>query len=101
VSLSLLDWRRRVAAIYAEVRAEPDPVVAHRRWIEHRQRLFEEHPASADNAVTLRHATYDAGLRFVVEVDSDVEPLRIEIPTATDGVVPFDRCGRVQLGELG
>jgi uncharacterized protein (DUF1684 family) len=101
VSLTLLDWRRRVASIYAQVRAEPDPQAAHELWVEQRQRLFHDHPDSADRSVTLHYAPYDAALRFVVDVDTDVEQLRLEIPTATDGVVPFERLGRVQLGELG
>ena len=29
MSLTLLDWRRRVAALYAAVRAEPDPAAGH------------------------------------------------------------------------
>ena len=101
MSVTLLDWRRRTAAIYAKVRAEPDPAAAHRIWIEERQQLFREHPDSADRNVTLRYAPYDAAMRFVAEVDTDVEPQRLEIPTATDGVVPFERFGRVHLGELG
>jgi uncharacterized protein len=101
VSLTLLDWRRQVAKIYAQVRAERDAEAAHRLWVEQRQRLFRGHPDSADREATLRYAPYDAALRFVVDVDTDVEPQRIEIPTATDGVVPFERFGRVHLGELG
>ena len=101
MSLTLLDWRRQVARIYAQVRAESDPEAAHRLWIEQRQRLFREHPDSADREARLRYAPYDAAMRFVIEVDTDVEPQRIEIPTATDGVVPFERFGRVQLGQLG
>ena len=49
----------------------------------------------------LRHAPYDARWRFVATVDTDVAPARLEIPTATDGVVPFERIGRVVLGEVG
>ncbi|WP_211239834.1 DUF1684 domain-containing protein [Jiangella gansuensis] len=45
----------------------------------------------------LRHAPYDAGLRFVAAVDTAVEPQRLEVPTATDGVVPFELVGRVHL----
>jgi hypothetical protein len=101
VSLTLLDWRRRVARIYAQVRAERDPGAAHHLWVEQRQRLFHEHPDSADREVSLRHLPYDAALRFAVEVDTDVEPQRIEIPTATDGIVPFERFGRVHLGDIG
>jgi uncharacterized protein len=101
VSLSLLDWRRRVAAIYQQVRAETDPRAAHDVWAAERQRLFSRHPASADRNARLRHAPYDGRWRFVVEVDTDVEPMRLEIPTATDGVVPFERFGRVPLPGVG
>ena len=101
MSLTLLDWRRRVAALYAQVRADPDPAAAHARWVEGRQQLFRTHPDSADPSAELRHAPYDARWRFVVEVETDVEPIRLEIPTATDGVVPFERFGRVSLDGVG
>jgi uncharacterized protein len=101
MSLTLLDWRRRVAAIYAQVRAESDPVAAHALWIEKRQQLFRDHPDSADRGAELSYAPYDARWRFVADVDTDVEPLRLEIPTATDGVVPFERIGRVVLPNVG
>jgi uncharacterized protein len=101
VSLALLGWRRQVAGIYADVRAEGDPASAHALWIERRGRLFREHPESADRHAVLRYAPYDAAVRFVVDVDTDVEPQRLEVPTATDGVVPFERVGRVSLGDLG
>ena len=32
MSLTLLDWRRRVAVLYAAVRAEPDPAAGHQLW---------------------------------------------------------------------
>jgi uncharacterized protein len=101
VSITLLDWRRRVAAIYAQVRAEADPHAAHAFWTVERQRLFSEHPDSADRSAQLQHAPYDDRWRFVVDVDTDVEPMRLEIPTATDGVVPFERVGKVQLRDVG
>ena len=41
------------------------------------------------------------GLRFEVEVDRDVEPARLEVPTGTDGVVPFDRIGVARLPGAG
>src|ERR1700757_4679600 len=34
MSLTLLDWRRRVFALYADVRAEEDPERAWERWCE-------------------------------------------------------------------
>lgn len=44
---------------------------------------------------------YDPAFRFVVAVDTDVEPERREIPTGTDGIVSMDRVGRVVLDGLG
>jgi uncharacterized protein (DUF1684 family) len=46
-------------------------------------------------------APYDPALRFEVAVDTDVAPHRMEVATATDGVVPFERTGRVRLPGLG
>jgi hypothetical protein len=101
VSLDVLDWRRQVFALYREVREHSDPGAAFALWCDIRQRLVSEHPASPNPASILRHAEYDAGLRFDVEVDREVEPERLEIPTGTDGVVPFERIGRVMLDGVG
>jgi uncharacterized protein (DUF1684 family) len=107
VSLAVLDWRRRVFALYAEVRAEPDPATAHRRWCEVRDELFATHPASpvpdADRLAFagLDVAPYDPAFRFEVAVDPAAAPAHLDVPTGTDGVVPFERIGVVRLGELG
>src|SRR5215831_16206989 len=45
--LDLLDWKRRVFALYAEVRDTGDPQVAWERWREVRAGLFRDHPQSA------------------------------------------------------
>ena len=100
VSLGLLDWRRRVAALYREVRETPDPAAAHARWVAGRADLFANHPQSADHDAVLRYAPYDAVWRFEAELMPTPEQ-RIEIPTATDGVVPFERIGRVELAGVG
>jgi hypothetical protein len=101
MSLDVLDWRRQVAVLYRQVRDEPDPATAHALWCDGRQRLVSDHPASPSRGATLRHAAYDPEWRFDVAVDSDVESARLEIPTGTDGVVPFERIGRVDLGSVG
>jgi uncharacterized protein (DUF1684 family) len=101
MSLSLLDWRRQVAALYADVRRESDPATAHALWCDRRQELFSTHPESADRDAVLRVAPYNPAYRFEAAVTHDVEPLRVEIPTATDGVVPFERLGRVHLERVG
>ena len=103
MTLTLLDWRRRVAALYAEVRRTPEPRAAHRIWRAGRDHLLATHPESpVPVAVRARFtgvevAPYDPALRFEVEVDVDVTPTRIEVPTATDGVVPFERVGTLHL----
>lgn len=101
MSLEVLDWRRRVFELYRQVRAQDEPEVAHRIWREERTHLIASHPASPNNESRLRHAPYDASLRFEVTVDRNVSPMRLEIPTGTDGVVPFERIGRVRLGDVG
>ena len=48
MSMTLLDWSRRVAAMHAEVRAsaERDPVGTVGRFRIERDRLFRDHPES-------------------------------------------------------
>lgn len=104
---SLLDWRRRVAAIYAEVRATPDPSAAHQTWQEQRNELLATHPqspiptADRESFERVPVAPYDPRLRFTAQVDTDVESARIELSTGTDGVVPFERAGVVRLPGVG
>jgi uncharacterized protein len=101
MSLDVLDWRRQVAVLYRQVREAAEPAAGHALWAAGRQRLVTEHPASPNPASVLHHAAYDPTLRFEVEVGSDVEPQHLEIPTATDGIVPFNRIGRVALEGVG
>ncbi|WP_203433692.1 DUF1684 domain-containing protein [Jiangella asiatica] len=85
------------------MRAAADPAQAHAEWVAGRDELVRTHPASPVPAerrsafAGLRHAPYDSALRFVVAVDTEVEPHRLEVPTATDGVVPFELVGRLHL----
>lgn len=103
VSLDVLDWRRRTAALYADVRADADPARAHARWAAARQELFRMHPASPvrDRRYDLPAFPYDP--RWRAEVALDAAPAsRLEVPTGTDGVVPFERLGvlRTPWGDL-
>lgn len=105
-SLQVLDWRRRVHDLYASVRAEEDPRRGHDLWRRGRDELFGGHPASALTEAdrvgfqALPVADYDPDYRFEAAVEP-AEPARLEVPTGTDGVVPFERIGVVRVGDLG
>ena len=97
-ALELLDWRREVAALYAAVRAERHPHVAHAGWAAVRDRLFAEHPCSPvdrDAFTGLHVAAYDPAWRVTARLEPAAER-RLEVPTGTDGVVPFERVGRLR-----
>ncbi len=106
MTLSLLDWRRRVAALHASVRDAGDPEHGWRRWRDGRDELFARHPQSplseqARSTFTgLPVAPYDPSLRFEPRVEH-APALRLEVPTAADGLVPLERIGRVDLPGVG
>jgi uncharacterized protein len=103
--LDVLDWRRRVTALYAQVRTL-DPEKGHAVWRAGRDELFADHPASpllpADRAgfTGLPVAEYDPALRFEVPVE-EAAPERREAATGTDGTVVFECVGTVALPGLG
>lgn len=107
VTLTLLDWRRQVHALYAAVRTTEDPQLGWATWRAGRDRLFAGHPdsplgdAARAGFTGLPVAPYDPAVRFTPRLDTDVEPQRLQLPTADDGVVAMDRIGRVTLGDLG
>jgi uncharacterized protein (DUF1684 family) len=104
--LSLLGWRREMLAIYSVARHGATPEEGWLEWRQERDGLFRDHPDSplsepARRSFTgLPFAPYNPGLRFVVPVRA-AEPHHLDVPTATDGIVPFDRIGRVDLPGLG
>ena len=51
---ALLDWRRKAAAMYAAVRANPDPAAAHIDWQQARNDLLANHPESPIPAAEAR-----------------------------------------------
>ena len=83
MTLTLLDWRRRVAALYAAARTASDPEAGWRTWRDGRDELFATHPDSPldEEARTtfrgLPFAPYDPALRFAAVVER-AEPQRIE-----------------------
>ncbi len=107
MSLTLLDWRRRVSALYAEIRRTPIPADAHELWRTTRNDLFAHHPESpltpdARASFTgLEVAPYDPTLRFELEVDTEVAPARLEVMAGTDGIVPLLRVGALHMAGPG
>ena len=105
-ALEVADWRRNVFALYAAVRAASDPAVGHELWRTGRDRLFSAHSATPllpdDRAVFvgLPVAPYDPAWRFELEL-LDAEPEHLELETGTDGAVPFERLGRVEVPDVG
>lgn len=105
-ALAVADWRRQVFALYAQIRDAADPAAAHERWRIRRDELFVRHPATPllpqdrDGFAGLPIAPYDPAWRFEAAIEP-AEPFRMEVPTGTDGVVPFDRIGLVRIPEVG
>jgi uncharacterized protein len=104
MSLTLLDWRRAVAALYADVRANAgrDPDAALARFRGGRDRLFREHPDSplptAEREVFagLPYWPRDEALRFEVEVEPAPPQPVVALSLAGD-TYPLERIGRVRL----
>jgi uncharacterized protein (DUF1684 family) len=105
LALTLVDWRRHVFSMYAEVRAA-SPEAGHALWRAGRDELFAGHAQSPllearkPTFTGLPVTPYDPAYRFLSPV-LPADPDRRDVQTGTDGVVSFDRIGRVQVGDLG
>jgi uncharacterized protein len=94
MSLTLLDWRRRVAAMYADVRAAAaeDPVMTLDRFRVAKDALFATHPDSpvpvpVDGRPAFRGLAYwphDPSMRFVVPVEPAPEE-EVSAPSSLSG----------------
>ena len=98
-TLALADWRRRVAELYSQVRATPDPLEAWQLWRAGRDDLFARHPQSPlpeSERASFRGLPYfehDPSARVLAEI-APVEPERLEIATSQDSVFSFTRFGK-------
>jgi uncharacterized protein len=94
--LSLADWRRQTAEMYAAVRRHRDPAKAWHDFRRRRDRLFRCHPQSpltqAQRAAfrSLSYFPYDPAWRVVGSVDTNVQRETLTIDLAVDG--QFRRC---------
>lgn len=74
-TLELLDWKRRVFALYAEIRAASDPEAAWLLWRSTRDELFRTHPQSPLPGYTgLEYYDYDPAARVLAELEDVAAP---------------------------
>ena len=91
-TLSLWDWRRRVADLYAAIRRS-EPQVGWGLWRTTRDVLFRDHPQSplgpAERAgfAGLPLHPYDPALRFAVETEPVADSPAIRVEAGRDGVL--------------
>jgi len=103
--LTLLDWKRRVFDLYADVRADPDPPSAWRHWRATRDELFRSHPQSPvppdgrSSFDGLPFFGYDPAFRVLAVVEPAESTLR-EIATSGERPHTFRRFARARF-ELG
>ena len=97
--LDLLDWKRRILALYAEIRGGDDPEAAWGRWREVRRELITTHPQSPIREPEERSSfgapwyfDYDPAFRTLAEVEG-AEPERVVIEGSADGRFAFTRFG--------
>ncbi|HJR45249.1 MAG TPA: DUF1684 domain-containing protein [Actinomycetota bacterium] len=104
--LDLLDWRRRIAELYARVRVENDPARGWTLWRETRDRMFRTHPQSplATQArasfAGLAYFDYDPRWRATATLRPG-DALHLEIPTSGEDPMAIERVGVLTLEVAG
>ncbi len=111
--VALADWRRRIADLYAGIRADAEEGAerARERWRTVREGLYRGHPQSpvppASRAdFRAAHWPYDPGLRFhaaleaddVATLDDAAAPSGpLALPVSAGGVMDFTRIGWIEV----
>jgi uncharacterized protein (DUF1684 family) len=95
--LTLLDWKRRIFALYAEVRAADDPESAWQHWRTVRADLYRTHPQSPRVGGEPAYFPYDAALRYEASVER-VEPASLEIAGSGGNTTHFRRFANAHFG---
>ncbi|MDX6486936.1 MAG: uncharacterized protein QOF43_2089 [Gaiellaceae bacterium] len=93
--LALLDWKRRIFTLYAEVRAADDPATAWEHWCEVRSQLYRTHPQSPRVGANPSYFPYDSAYRFEAVVQP-VAGTTLEIPGSAGSVTRFGRFALAQ-----
>jgi uncharacterized protein len=104
--LELLDWKRRVFALYGGVRAAADRGEAWRKWVVGRDELFRTHPSSPlpPEARTsypgVPYFSHDPALRVLASVEQ-VEAGETQIGSSGTEAISFTRFGRARFELAG
>jgi uncharacterized protein (DUF1684 family) len=102
----LLDWKRRIFELYAEIRVAPDPEAAWLRWREVRDGLFRTHPQSPlpeemrAGFGGVAYFPYDPASRVLAEVEP-AEPESVLLAGSAGSTVAFTRFGRARFALAG
>jgi hypothetical protein len=104
--LTLLDWKRRVSALYREIRTMASPTDAWNAWCDARDELFRAHvqsplPEDARASFTgLSYFAYDASFRVLADVVA-VEPRVVAIGASKGRPIMFERFGEARFELMG
>jgi uncharacterized protein (DUF1684 family) len=105
-ALDLLDWKRQVFALYAEIRSRDDPGAAWELWRTTRDRLLREHPQSPLDAG--RRAgfpgcslfDYDPAVRVLARVEA-ASPDPRPVTSSVGNPFPFSQVGTARFELAG
>jgi len=102
--LDLYDYRCRVAAMYRErtqaIVAGEDPASVLERFRQARNDLFAHHPQSALDEEQRKHFQglpyfpYNPAMRFVVDIDTNVEPTQLSVAMNAEETMTMTTVGK-------
>lgn len=97
---ALWDWRRRITALYAAVRAEQDPRRAWLNWRTVRDQMFRDHPQSpiepGRRFMGLDVFPHDPALMFHVKLSPIADAPVETVQAGSDGMVDMQPFARSQ-----
>jgi uncharacterized protein (DUF1684 family) len=102
-ALELLDWKRRIFGVYAEVRATAEPSAAWERWREVRDELFRSHPQSplaAESRASyagVPYFPYDPAYRVLARVQP-APAKATQVGSRGREPIAFERIARAHFG---
>jgi uncharacterized protein (DUF1684 family) len=109
--LDLYDYRCRVGAMYRErtqaILAGADPAATWQRFCTVKNELFAHHPQSPLDEEQRRtfqglsYFPYNPAMRFVVDVDTNVEPTRLTVQMNAEETMEMTTVGRVRFDVEG